>query len=331
MLYIIILGVLIGGCLLYLASLDGVYEVRRKKLINVDIGTAFDKIRDFKTWAEWSPWLMHEPNTKLEFSDNCSEEGGYYTWDGNLIGAGKLVHVNLERPHRIEQGIGFTRPFKAICQVIFEFTEKNGQTEIAWVMRGKMPFIFRFMAAKTADMISKDYDLGLAMLAGQLDSNAEYPVFHFEGESSLEPVYSLCKAFEGNQQAMETAMKGEFPKMTSHIAHHNGLITGKPFTVYHKVDTKTMDFVCDMAIPIEEGIDAGEYQLKTLGGGRFYKIRLKGGYQFLELVWYAALAHIGMLKLQYDTTRPSLEVYENNPNEVSTNNEILTTIYVAIK
>ena len=326
----ILIGLIVWG-LIYLATLDGSYAVRRTKLINTDIGTAFDKIRDFETWSDWSPWLMHEPHTKLRFSDNCSDEGGYYTWDGKLVGAGKLMHVKFERPNRIEQGIGFTRPLKAICQVTFEFSEKEDQTEVAWIMRGKMPFLFRFMAKKTADIISKDYDLGLAMLAGQLDPNAEYPCFEFVGETTFEPVHSLCKGFEGGQQEMEAAMKTEFPKLNTYIENNYGRITGKPFSVYHKVDTKNMEFVCDMAIPVAEGIDSGAYQLKTLGGGRFYKIILKGNYQFLDLAWYAAMAHLRMLKLKYDTMRPSLEVYENDPSEVSTSNEIQTTIYVAIK
>ena len=326
----ILIGLIIWS-LIYLATLDGSYQVRRTKVINTDIETVFDKIRDFKTWADWSPWLMHEPNTKLAFSDNCSEENGYYTWDGKLVGAGKLIHVKFERPHRIEQGIGFTRPFKAICQVAFEFSEKNGQTEVAWIMRGKMPFLFRFMAKKIADMISKDYDLGLTLLAGKLDPNAEYPAFQFEGKTTLEPVYSLCKGFEGGPQEMEAAMKTEFPKLKTYIENNHGQITGKPFTIYHKVDTKNMDFICDMAIPVAEGIDAGDYQLKTLGGGGFYKINLKGSYQFLEQAWNAAMVHLRMLKLNYDTLRPSLEVYENDPTEVSSSNEIQTTIYVAIK
>ena len=92
----ILIGLIVWG-LIYLTTLDGSYAVRRTKLINTDIGTAFDKIRDFETWADWSPWIMHEPHTKLVFSDNCSEEGGYYTWDGKLVGAGKLIHVKFEQ------------------------------------------------------------------------------------------------------------------------------------------------------------------------------------------------------------------------------------------
>lgn len=300
MLYTLLIFLLLAlaGMVIYLFFQEGTYTVRRSQLVNAGIDTVFDKIRDFKSWAEWSPWLIHEPETKLEFSGNCSEEGGFYTWDGQRIGAGKLTHVKFERPHRIVQKIEFFRPFKSVCEVGFEFAEEEGQTRVAWIMQGKMPFLLRFMTKKTRDMIEKDYDLGLAMLNGQLDDNAEYPVLQFEGETVLESVQSLCKGFSGGLEAMEEAMKQGFPKLMDFIEQQDGKAVGAPFSAYHKVDIKTMQFVCDMAIPVEDGIDAGEYQLKKLGGGRFFKVTMKGSYQFLELAWYSAIAHVHMIKLK---------------------------------
>lgn len=333
MLYTILIFLLLAlaGMVIYLFFQESTYTVRRTQLVNAGIDTVFDKIRDFKSWAEWSPWLIHEPETKLEFSGNCSEEGGFYTWDGQRVGAGKLTHVKFERPRRIVQKIEFFRPFKSKCDVSFEFTEENGQTRIAWLMKGKMPFLLRFMTEKTKDMISNDYDLGLAMLNGRLDPAAEYPVLQFEGETTIAPVHSLCKGFSGGLQAMEEAMKQGFPKLMKWIEQQNGIVNGAPFAAYHKVNVKTMQFVCDMAIPVEEGIVAGEYQLKTLGGGRFFKVVLKGSYQFLELAWYSAMAHIQMHKLKYDKSRASLEVYENDPEKVDSTNEIITILYIPIK
>ena len=221
---VLLLVLLLAGCLVYLFCLDGKYEVKRTKLINSDIDAAFDKIRDFRSWQDWSPWLIHEPDTKLKFGENCDQEGGYYTWDGNLVGAGMLRHVSFNAPHRIDQQIEFTRPFKSICKVSFEFQEKGNQTAVTWAMCGEMPFLFRFMTRKTVDMISKDYDLGLAMLAGQLDSNAEFPRIYFDGETNLKRKYSLCKNFEGGLAAMESTMKVEFPNLVAHIETNNGQV-----------------------------------------------------------------------------------------------------------
>lgn len=328
---VIVLLVVIAGCVIYLATLDGSYNLRRTQKIDADINLVFDKIRDFKSWPDWSPWLIHEKDTKLVYSENCNDEGGFYSWNGKYVGAGKLTHIKFERSHHIEQKLEFTRPFKSVCEVGFEFSDSGGQTEISWYIRGKMPFLFRFMAQKTRDMLSKDYDLGLAMLNGQLVPNAEHPTLQFEGETTKDPVYSLCEGFSGDLQSMEKAMKRGFPKLIEYIVKQQEEISGAPFTAYHKSNIKTIEFICDMAVPVTETIDPGEYQLKTLGGGKFYKVIVGGDYEFLELAWYSAMAHVRMYKYKYDKSRASLEVYENDPEQVNSTNDLLTTLYIAIK
>ncbi|MCZ6805036.1 MAG: hypothetical protein O7D86_14230 [Proteobacteria bacterium] len=49
---ILILPVTIASGLVYLATLDSNYEVKRSLLINADIDVVFEKLRDFKTWPE---------------------------------------------------------------------------------------------------------------------------------------------------------------------------------------------------------------------------------------------------------------------------------------
>ena len=107
---------------------------------------------------------MHEPGTTLAFSDKPDQEGGWYTWDGKLIGAGKLTHEKFTGEEKIEQRIEFKRPFKSVCKVWWELEKKDDSTTlVSWNMDGKMPFLFRFMAKKMPEYISKDYDTGLYM------------------------------------------------------------------------------------------------------------------------------------------------------------------------
>lgn len=59
----------------YLATLDGRFRVRRSLEIEAPVETVFAAIVDFKSWPEWSPWLMHEPETTLVYSDDYQQEG----------------------------------------------------------------------------------------------------------------------------------------------------------------------------------------------------------------------------------------------------------------
>ncbi len=329
MFYLLVAIVVIAaGGLIYLATLEGRYEIRRSLSMQVDRKRVFGKIRDLASWREWSPWLMHEPDSRLELGQRTDAEGGWYSWDGQRIGAGKLTHVKLDAPRRIEQRIEFARPFKSQATASWELEEKDGVTEVTWGMQGSVPFFLRPMRSMIAQMIAKDYDLGLLMLRGTLDPAAERPRIEFAGTEEVAPRTALTLAFKGGKDDMIKGVEDGFKRLVQQAGSH---MTGPPFAAYHKADPKAMYFEYDMAVPVSEATPAGDLERKTLGGGKYYKVVLTGSYDFLDLAWYNAIGHIHMLKLKMDKARPCLEVYENDPEAVANTNEIRTTLYVAVR
>lgn len=331
MTFVLIAILLIVAALIYLSTLPGEYHIRRSLPMAVDPQRVFDQVRDFRSWTEWSPWLIHEPDARLTYSDNAEGEGGSYSWDGKYIGAGTLTHVRLEPPRRIAQRIDFRRPFKSTSEVSWEFVEREGQTETVWSMRGRMPFLLRFLTRTMIAMIEKDYDLGLAMLRGTLDPQAERPRIRFMGEVRTAPVTALTIPFSGGLEAMTKAMEEGFPRLLAQVQGQGKTPAGPPFTAYRKVDPKTMQFECDIALPVTEDTAPGEFAVKRLGGGRCYRVQAQGSYGFLELAWYSAIAHLRMLKLKQDKSRPSLETYENDPGSVAHVNELITRLELPIR
>lgn len=329
---LIVLIVTILAGLLYLASLDGSYIVRRSLEIPAGRKQVFDKIRDLGSWADWSPWLMHQPDTTLLFSDKPDAQGGWYSWDGSIVGAGKLAHVRFTGEQNIEQQIEFLRPFKSICRVWWELeTRDDNTTLVHWNMSGAMPFLFRFMAKKMPGFIGKDFDTGLYMLRAELVEGAEVPRMTFEGRVELPAQTILTIPFDGQLEEMKTAMAEGYPRLGQYLDEKQIAATGAPFSVYHRVDIKTMHFVCDMAFPVAEGTQSDDFEVKTSPGGAYYKMTLQGSYEFLELAWYQLYSHLQMIKLKPQHKRASIEMYENDPNAVKHSNEIITTLYVPVK
>ncbi|MCU7842482.1 MAG: SRPBCC family protein [Candidatus Thiodiazotropha sp. (ex Monitilora ramsayi)] len=328
----IVIAVILAVPIIYLATLDGGFTVKRSLEIDADRKTVFDKVRDFRSWPSWSPWLMHEPETKLVYSDKPNKEGGWYTWDGRIVGAGKLTHGKFTNEEMIEQRIEFKRPFRSVSKVWWEFeaTDK-GTTLVHWNMAGKMPFLFRFMAKKMPEYISKDYDTGLYMLRGELETDTEVPHITFEGTSEVSDQTALAIHFEGHLEEMKKAMMDGFPRLGRYVDDNGLSATGYPFTIYHKVDLGDMHFNCDMAIPVPAETASSEFEVKSYPGGRYFKTTLQGSYDFLELAWYQAYSHLQMQKIKPAPKRPSLEVYENDPASVNHTNEIITSIYIPVR
>jgi DNA gyrase inhibitor GyrI len=329
---LIVLAIIIGLPLLYLATLEGRFAVRRSLPIAADRKAVFDKLRDFTSWPDWSPWLMHEPGTRLTYSESPDQEGGWYSWDGSLVGAGRLTHERFTGQERIDQRIEFQRPFTSVSRVWWELeTREDGGTLVHWNMAGQMPFLFRFMAKKIPEAIGKDYATGLYRLRAQLVPDAEVPEISFDGPLELPQQTALTIHFAGHIEAMKKAMMEGFPKLGAYVETQQLSPTGPPFVIYHKIDPRNMHFNCDMAIPVNADTTSSDFEIKTFSGGRYYKTTLKGSYEFLELAWYQAYSHLRMLKLKPQSRRAALEIYENDPSRVAHSNEILTSILIPIE
>lgn len=332
MLYLIavLAAVLVVG-VVYLSRLPKDYRVCRGLVIRAERQAVFDRVRDTPSWREWSPWLLHEPDARLAFSPHPDQPGGGYAWDGRYIGAGTLTHDRFVDQERIDQTLVFRRPFKSRAQTWWEFAVVEGGTRVTWNMRGSMPLLLRPMLPMLREMIAKDYDLGLAMLRGRLDPEADRPRITFEGETDRAPVSALTIPFSGGMEAMVQAMEQGFPKLAGALEQQGRAPTGAPFTAYHRVDPKKKRFECELAVPSDAPVDGGGFEFKRFAGGKYYQVTLLGSYDFLELAWYAAYAHLRMYKRRIDKRRPTLEVYENDPGDTPNRNDLRTTLYLPLR
>jgi effector-binding domain-containing protein len=311
----------------YLASLDGNYRIRRGLLIAAPVKQVFNAIRDLKTWPDWSPWLLHEPDTQIIYSKDCNKEGGFYSWDGKLVGAGKLTHLKINPDHSIDQQIEFIRPFKSLNQVNWYFENKNGSTAIEWEMIGSMPFLFRFMTKQIEPMISKDYDLGLALLKGYLLPSAPHPAFSFCGKESLDKFQYWSIPFNGNLREMLAIRNPGLIALETAAGENAGL----GLTIYAQIDWHQAHYRGEIAIPVTELSPQSNYSIRHFDGGDYFKIDVLGSHEFLPLAWYAGFAHCRMNKIKLDKSRPSLEIYHHNPETVDDSNSVKTVLYISIK
>ena len=129
---LIIVALIVASGVLYLAILPGRFTLRRSLEVAAPVESAFAAVVDLKSWPFWSPWLLHEPDARLTFSDDCQNEHGYYEWDGDLVGAGRLTHVRIDPNQRIEQQLEFRRPYKSTSRIDWAFeAEITAQSQAA--------------------------------------------------------------------------------------------------------------------------------------------------------------------------------------------------------
>ena len=326
-----ILSGLIGSILLvvliFLACHKGRLHVRRSLEIDAAVEAVFEAVLDLKSWPLWSPWLMHEPDSKLDYSEKTNAEGGHYSWDGKLIGAGKLTHLEIRPGRAIHQQIEFQRPFKSVHQVNWEFEKNDAHTLVTWEMYGKMPFLWRFMTKRMESMIARDYELGLALLGGYLNETMAHPKLDFIGDEELEQFHYWAIPCNGNLRQLEAARRSNIETLRSSPASRIGL----SLTLYHQFDPLGVQFQAEIAVPISDNTPLSNYRQRNFNGGHYYKMTLHGDLQFLPLAWHALASHCRMHKIKTEPTRPALEIYHQDPAEMEDSNQQVTTLFLPIR
>ena len=313
--------------LIYLACQNGHFQVKRSLEIDLPVESVFAAVLDLKSWPHWSPWLMHEPETSLDYSENCQSEGGCYSWDGKVVGAGKVTHLEIQDGRAIHQQIEFQRPYKALHQIDWEFENRGGSTSVSWEMNGKMPFLFRFMAKRMEPMIGRDFELGLALLVGYLNDAMSHPVLEFIGDEELQDFRYWSIPCNGNLRQIEAARRSSIDRLRDSAATRMGL----SLMLYHQFDPLGTQFQTEIAIPIGNNTPASNYQQHSCSGGHYYKMTLQGDLKFLPLAWYALATHCRMHKIKTEPARPALEIYQDDPIENGGGNPAVTTLYLPIK
>lgn len=318
---------ILAAALLALACLDGRFRVRRSLEIDASPESAFAAVVDLKSWPEWSPWLLHEPETRLTYSDDHRSEGGFYSWDGKVVGAGKLTHVDIKPGQSIRQKIEFLRPFKSVNEVTWDFEGRDGKTLVSWEMSGAMPFLFRFQAKRMAPMIERDFDLGLAMLGGYLNSAMPHPRLAFIGSETLQDFSYRAIPCNGNLRQLEATRRKAIETLRGSAACRIGM----SLTLYHRFDPMAAQYQAEFAIPVADSAPRSNYRKRSFRGGDYFKMTLHGDLKFLPLAWYALASHCRMYKIRIGAARAALEIYQDDPGEAGADDPAVTTLYLPIK
>ena len=326
----LIIGLIILGGLVWLAMQPADYEVIRSRVINVSPDKVYSKVVDFKHWGSWSPWLMHEPDSSMEYGETTDSPGGWYTWTGDHIGSGKMQHVSMVENESIEQALEFYKPMKSKSNVYWRFSPVAEGTEVTWGMRGKMPFLFRWMSRMMDGWVGKDYEIGLAKLAMQSGDNSDPFEISFPGNIEGQPQNYIASHFAGSIDDMKTVMSDAFPKVMQAVADNDMEVSGAPFTLYHDFDQKKNQVICDIAVPVKSAKEVDGLITSSLPAQIYMRTELSGDYKHLENAWYSAFSHARMFKQKIKMGKPMVETYVT---DVRSNEglDLKTTIDIPLK
>ncbi|MGJ8644989.1 MAG: SRPBCC family protein [Luteolibacter sp.] len=305
------------------------FEIEKSIVIAAPCESIYPLVRDFKNWKAWSPWLIAEPDAKLEYS----EEPDAYSWDGRITGSGSMELVTEESGKSMDCRLLFLKPWKSESSVRFEFSETSEGTKVTWKMKGSLPFFMFFLKGMMTALIGMDYERGLKMLKDLAESGSVPSVLSFTDEKEIQAFKYVGVKSGGKVEDIENLMKSAMSRLGTWREESGIEPAGVPFAIYHKwqIAKGMMEFTfgCPVdSIPevLPEGLSGGE-----MPACRVYEVRHTGPYRHVGNAWSAGEMH-GRAKLFRQSSKlHPFEIYETDPEKAPDEKEIVTLVNFPVK
>ncbi|QXD22751.1 SRPBCC family protein [Opitutia bacterium ISCC 51] len=302
------------------------FNAEKSIVVDVPLEKAFSVVRDFTQGPVWSPWVIAEPESK----GSVSPDGMQNSWEGDIIGSGKMLIEGAEENQAIYYTLTFLKPWKAISPVSFLFEPEGSGTKLTWTMEGSMPFFLFFLTKMMGVFVGMDYERGLKMLKDYLETGEVPSKLAFNGNESFERFPYVGIKTTTTMEAVGPAMADDFGKLKNYFQGQE-VNPDSIFSIYHKWDPIKGMVVYTTGLAVEsapeslpEGFVAGEFPACEA-----YEVTHTGPYRHLGNAWSSAMMHARAKVFKQSKKIHPFETYANNP-ETTPENELITNVYFPI-
>lgn len=322
---LIVLAVVLGGYAIWMATLNGQYNVQRTVVINATPEVVYAEVSDFKTWPTWTSWFEKDSTMTTTFSEPSNGVGAWYTWQSKE-GAGRMDLVSAEPNASIQSTIEFEGMGSSNVNWILK--PVDGGTEVTWTMEGEMPFFFRWMANSMDEGIGPDYEQSLAKLKANLESRK--PSYSFS-EMNLQPMDIYYTHHEIAISAMNKEWyDAEIGKLTAYLGDDMANVTGALMEIYTYWNEDEDKTIFDLAFPVASKKPGNGIVMKGQSpSGRHIKTTHFGSYEGLGDAHEAMGEYFKANNLEMGDA--VISVYSAGPNQQEDPADYMTEIYYPIK
>lgn len=321
---------------LYLATLNGHYDVSRSRTIDADPEVVFNDLNDFKNWQAWGPWYEEDSTIQVTYAEKTVGEGASYTWTSEIEGGGEMRTLKVDQSKRLDQEIVFKTPFGDMRSDIYWILDDiDSGTKLTWGIKGEMPFLSRFMASGMEEQMGPMEERGLELFDANLKKKLEIYSIDDLGIIDYSGGFYLYLTTASKMGEMEPKFRELMSQIEVYMKRNSIRVVGSPFTIYHKIDHENRTTMYSVAYPISERIitDKGTDILTGfMDRGRYYKIVLKGSYKNTSIAWEEAMAEVSSLNdYSINELGEPFEVYVNNPRNTPNPANLITEIFIPIQ
>lgn len=303
-------------------------NIKKRKLINAPLKKVYNTLNQMSTWQTWSPWLIMDPDTKVDVgTDNKS-----YSWSGKRTGKGHMKITSEIKNQSINYDLSFLKPWKSEAKVKFTTTEKDGGTEVIWHMDSSIPWFMFWLKKMMVAFVGNDYERGLNLLKDYIEDGEIHSKLNWKGENQFPGCDYLGIRRKCSIEEMPALMETDFTKLIAYAHSTVGADIKRGFNQYHKFDfvKRIVDYTA--GIPFENiPSDApSEFIKGSLRPTKIYTLEHVGPYDHLGNAWSTIHTMHRNKEIKIKQGYHPFETYGNSPKDTNPN-DLITYVNFALK
>lgn len=311
------------------------YTIEESIEIKASIDKVWENISSFKNMTKWSPWLVMDKKSKLDYSINDTEIGSKFSWDSNILWSWEETIKEITTKKEIKLDLNFLKPFKGNSKVKITLEQNSSIVKVVWTMDSTIPLFVFFLKKMISSMISRDFKRWLNMLKTLCETGNLETESMLDWISNYDSFYRIWIKKSAYKRDIHEELSGVFWKLHSVIAEKNiNILWVVNFSTENTcVEKDFFEFIVWFKVSeidynsFEQYNDFIKWFEKWT---KAIKVTHKWSYEFLSNSWTLAMSQPRQLKVKVDKYKYPFEEYVNNPHEVE-EKDLITYIYVPVK
>lgn len=291
----------------FVATKDGSYSIKQKKIINVSKDIVYKYVTDKKNWDSINPWK----------NENFLIKETIPTPPDSIVQ--KIVLNQVENKLKLE----------------LKDTLKN-KTVAIWSTSGKQTFkdkLFSIIGRGTKNDFEERFDEALTFINTTLTREINTFDIKIKGFVKKDTLFYIQKPIVSKKEEIPFYIKKYLPQLQQIITSTNTPTNGEPFLIYHDKDTITNKFKYSIAIPLKEKIYTSpdsDIINGQINPTNYVTALVKGNYLHLNDAVQKLNAYIIENKLEKNLSKKIIEVISKNPTNTKSASNWVTEIFIPV-
>ena len=280
-------------------------SVSKTQEIVSPIEKVFEILRDVHACPSWSPWLITDPDCKLDVQSD------YYSWEGEICGSGRMELVGEEENESITYNLCFLKPWKSQVDIRISLAAKDDATQVAWTIDTSFPFSRFWMKKSLRAYLGMDYDRGLMMLKDLVEIGSVPSYLEFLGREPSPSFVGVGIRRAGTMNGFEQDIETSYKEVKDYYPEE------QVFSAYYEWDVVRKKVAYFMGVRLDKTpwVIPDGMKLINVPGMEVYAIRHRGPYRHLSNGWSAGRMHGRAKTFRQSKRFPPFEIYEDENGE----------------